>query len=143
MERRNFIAFIGGAAMTWPLVARAQQPVIPLIGILGSGFIVNDCHLVAYRKAGFNPVAIASRNGQHAQEVAKRSLFQIRQRLDEWPEFARVQRHATMNRNEFIRQINGVNQNQSTNDFGAIRSRSAHRPSEALLKPKATAKLPP
>ena len=42
------------------------------IGILGSGFIVNDCHLVAYRKAGFNPVAIASRNGQHAQEVAKR-----------------------------------------------------------------------
>ena len=31
------------------------------IGILGAGFIVNDCHLVAYRKAGFNPVAIASR----------------------------------------------------------------------------------
>ncbi|HXT40482.1 MAG TPA: gfo/Idh/MocA family oxidoreductase, partial [Candidatus Angelobacter sp.] len=26
------------------------------IGILGAGFIVNDCHLVAYRKAGFNPV---------------------------------------------------------------------------------------
>ena len=22
------------------------------IGILGSGFIVNDCHLVSYRKAG-------------------------------------------------------------------------------------------
>ena len=31
------------------------------IGTIGSGFIVNDCHLVAYRKAGFNPVAIASR----------------------------------------------------------------------------------
>src|SRR5438067_7863657 len=42
------------------------------IGILGSGFIVNDCHLVAYRKAGFNPVAIASRNPKHAAEVAKR-----------------------------------------------------------------------
>ena len=28
------------------------------IGVLGSGFIVNDCHLVSYRKAGFNPVAI-------------------------------------------------------------------------------------
>src|SRR5947209_864004 len=42
------------------------------IGILGSGFIVNDCHLVAYRKAGFNPVAIASRNGEHAASVAKR-----------------------------------------------------------------------
>src|SRR5947199_2520063 len=42
------------------------------IGILGSGFIVNDCHLVAYRKAGFNPVAIASRNRDHATKTAQR-----------------------------------------------------------------------
>src|SRR6476619_1095738 len=42
------------------------------IGILGSGFIVNDCHLVAYRKAGFNPVAIASRSKERASEVARR-----------------------------------------------------------------------
>src|SRR4029077_492233 len=42
------------------------------IGILGSGFIVNDCHLVAYRKAGFNPVAIASRNIENAMRVANR-----------------------------------------------------------------------
>jgi len=42
------------------------------IGVLGSGFIVNDCHLVAYRKAGFNPVAIASRNPENAAKVAAR-----------------------------------------------------------------------
>src|SRR5690348_6223971 len=42
------------------------------IGILGSGFIVNECHLVAYRKAGFNPVAIASRNREHAVAAADR-----------------------------------------------------------------------
>jgi predicted dehydrogenase len=42
------------------------------IGILGSGFIINDCHLVAYRKAGFNPVAIASRNSARASQVAER-----------------------------------------------------------------------
>src|SRR5437773_1553655 len=42
------------------------------IGILGAGFIVNDCHLVAYRKAGFNPVAIASRTRASAEKVAKR-----------------------------------------------------------------------
>src|SRR5262252_6415830 len=42
------------------------------IGILGSGFIVNDCHLVAYRKAGFNPVAIASRSRERATGVALR-----------------------------------------------------------------------
>jgi predicted dehydrogenase len=42
------------------------------IGVLGSGFIVNECHLVAYRKAGFNPVAIASRQPDHARQVAAR-----------------------------------------------------------------------
>src|SRR4051812_10129656 len=42
------------------------------IGILGAGFIVNDCHLVAYKKAGFNPVAIASRQPQNAAKVAAR-----------------------------------------------------------------------
>lgn len=42
------------------------------IGILGSGFIMSDCHLVAYRKAGFNPVAIASRKRETAEGAAKR-----------------------------------------------------------------------
>jgi predicted dehydrogenase len=42
------------------------------IGILGAGFIVNDCHLVAYRKAGFNPVGIASRTRAKAEAVAQR-----------------------------------------------------------------------
>lgn len=42
------------------------------IGCIGSGFIMADCHLVAYRKAGFNPMAIASRNLQHASAVAER-----------------------------------------------------------------------
>ena len=41
------------------------------IGILGSGFIVDQCHLVAYRKAGFNPVAIASRTPANARRVAQ------------------------------------------------------------------------
>src|SRR5205809_4037137 len=40
------------------------------IGCAGAGFIMRDCHLVAYRQAGFNPVAIASRNPEHAREAA-------------------------------------------------------------------------
>jgi len=40
------------------------------IGILGAGFIVNDCHLVAYRKYGLNPVAIASRQIDTARKAA-------------------------------------------------------------------------
>src|SRR5436189_6020211 len=42
------------------------------IGCIGSGFIMADCHLVAYRKAGFNPIAIASRTPAHAKRIADR-----------------------------------------------------------------------
>ncbi len=42
------------------------------IGCVGSGFIMADCQLVAYRDAGFNPVAIASRTLENAMAVAER-----------------------------------------------------------------------
>jgi predicted dehydrogenase len=42
------------------------------IGCIGAGFIMADCHLVAYREAGFNPVAISSRNRSTAQAAADR-----------------------------------------------------------------------
>ena len=40
------------------------------IGCIGAGFIMRDCHLVAYAQVGFTPYAIASLDRKHSEEVA-------------------------------------------------------------------------
>src|SRR5262245_41400575 len=52
MRRRAFISLLGGAAAAWPLAARAQQPVMPVVGFLGTAAAGPFAHLVAGLRRG-------------------------------------------------------------------------------------------
>jgi putative ABC transport system substrate-binding protein len=53
VRRRTFITLLGGAA-AWPLGARAQQPAMPVIGLLSSRSPAVDTPLIAVIRQGLN-----------------------------------------------------------------------------------------
>ncbi len=61
MRRRDFITLVGGTAVAWPIVVRAQQPVMALVGLLSSAQL-DDRQIGAIRQGLKDAGYIEGRN---------------------------------------------------------------------------------
>ena len=69
LGRRELIAALGGAAMTWPLAAHAQQPAIPVIGYMDTASASTTAHLVEAFRRGLSAMRAPKCLGSAAMAI--------------------------------------------------------------------------
>ena len=60
MRRRQFLAYLGGTAASWPIAARAQQPTYPVVGFLRNAVPNEAAHLVTAFRNGLSETGYAA-----------------------------------------------------------------------------------
>src|SRR6516162_8204393 len=60
--RRELLAALCGAAVAWPLAARAQQAAMPVIGFLRSGSLIDVPHFVNAFRQGLKETDVEGQN---------------------------------------------------------------------------------
>jgi putative tryptophan/tyrosine transport system substrate-binding protein len=73
IQRREFITLLAGAAATWPVTARAQQPAIPVVGFLRSTPSASFDHIVGALRKGLSEVGFVDGRSRDPAALGRRA----------------------------------------------------------------------
>jgi putative tryptophan/tyrosine transport system substrate-binding protein len=79
IERRKFLATLGGAAAAWPLAVRAQQLAMPVVGYLSARSAASDVPMLDPFRRGLNEAGYVE--GQNLTICGTNPSSAARQRL--------------------------------------------------------------